>query len=146
MPRELFTTGYEGWDVDSFVANLKSHAINCLLDVRELPISRKPGFSKSGLAKRLEQEKITYVHFKELGSPKVIRKQLKRTHDYGTFFEKMDRYLADKKETIKKAYSYVVSYKCCIMCFEHLAATCHRKIVARKIKEWNGNGLRINNI
>ena len=43
-------------------------------------------------------------------------------------------------------YHYVRKNTCCLMCFEHLAATCHRKIVARKIKELDGNGLQIKNI
>lgn len=146
MPRQLFTVGYEGIDIDSFLVYLTSNAIDCLLDIREIPLSRKQGFSKTVLSERLSQENIRYVHFKELGSPKPIREELKTNHDYSTFFKKMDRYLANKKETIEKAYHYVVNNTCCLMCFEHLATTCHRKIVARKIKAQDGNGLQIKHI
>lgn len=146
MPRELFTVGYEGIDIDSFLEHLESNGIDCLLDVREIPLSRKKGFSKTKLSERLSQQNIHYIHFKELGSPKPIREELKTNRNYSTFFKKMDRYLNKKKEVIEKAYDYVVNNTCCLLCFEHLAATCHRKIVARKIKERDGNGLQIINI
>ena len=146
MSRELFTVGYEGIDIDNFITHLKDNAIDCLLDVREIPLSRKRGFSKTALSERLNQENINYVHFRELGSPKPIREKLKANHDYSVFFKRLDEYLTSKIETIENAYHYVRKNTCCLMCFEHLAATCHRKIVARKIKELDGNGLQIKNI
>ena len=146
MAKELFTIGYEGMNLDGFIGQLKKFAIDCLIDVREIPISRKRGFSKSELAQRLGQENIDYLHLKQLGSPKPIRQKLKINRDYSTFFKKMDIYLANKKEAIENAYSYVIDNTCCLMCFEHVAEQCHRKIVARKIRERDGNGLQIKNI
>ena len=146
MPGELFTIGYEGVSIDNFITHLKDNAINCLLDVREIPLSRKRGFSKTALSERLNQENITYVHFKELGSPKPIRDKLKTNHDYSVFFKKVDEYLTNKIKAVEDAYRYVSKNTCCLMCFEHLAATCHRKIVASKIKELDGNGLQVKNI
>jgi len=146
MAKELFTIGYEGMALDAFVARLKNFAIDCLIDVREIPISRKCGFSKSGLVQRLGRENIHYVHFRELGSPKPIRQKLKINRDYSTFFKKMDKYLTNKKDALEKVYSYVIDNTCCLMCFEHLAEQCHRKIVATKIKEWDSNGLQIKDI
>ncbi|MBN1764321.1 MAG: DUF488 domain-containing protein [Sedimentisphaerales bacterium] len=146
MALELFTVGYEGYHIDGFIAHLKNHSINCLLDVREIPLSRKKGFSKSALAQRLQKEKITYLHLKALGSPKPIRNKLKENGDYGSFFKKMNEHLNNETETIEEAYHYIVQKKCCLMCFEHPAHNCHRIAVANKIKERDGNGLVINNI
>jgi uncharacterized protein (DUF488 family) len=47
---QVFTIGYEGRDIDEFVICLKDFNITRLIDVRELPLSRKRGFSKSTLA------------------------------------------------------------------------------------------------
>jgi uncharacterized protein (DUF488 family) len=146
MARELFTIGYQGTTIDTFIASLLANNINCVLDVRALPLSRKPGFSKTELARRLNLAEIQYVHFAELGTPKAIRGNLKTTRDYSTFFRVMEAYLAKQKDTIETAYSYVIKHKCCLMCFEHLADECHRKIIAAKIKERDGNGLKIKNI
>jgi uncharacterized protein (DUF488 family) len=146
MSRNLFTVGYEGREIDGFVTRLINHAVNCLLDVREVPLSRKPGFSKTTLAQRLAHDNITYVHFRQLGSPKFAREKLKLDNDYEAFFATMEKHLSDKQDAIKGAYAYVANNTCCLMCYERVADTCHRKVVANKIKEWNGNGLKIKHI
>jgi len=46
----VFTIGYEGLDIDAFMSLLAEHGIDTVVDVRELPLSRKPGFSKKALA------------------------------------------------------------------------------------------------
>lgn len=143
MARQLFTAGYEGTTVDGFIDRLHADRINCVIDVRYFPFSRKPGFSKTKLAQRLSESKIKYVHIGELGAPKKLRENLKSTGDYSDFFRKMNRYLAGKKDAIEKAYQHVMHKRCCLICFEQLSARCHRKIVARKIKIRDGNGLKI---
>jgi len=146
MAAELFTIGYEGLDLTSFLRCLRSEGIECVIDVRATPFSRKKGFSKHLLAATLEKEGIHYVHLEELGSPRQIRTKLKANHDYDTFFGKMQDYLAERTDAIETAYSHVTGMKCCLMCFERLADMCHRKIVAQKIKERDGNGLQITHI
>jgi uncharacterized protein (DUF488 family) len=143
MPRNLFTVGYEGTNINGFIANLLTNSVDCVLDVRQLPLSRKPGFSKNQLAQRLNRAKIQYVHLADLGTPKPIRQKLKSTRDYSTFFKKMNAYLAARKDAIETAYKYAMNNTSCLMCFERLAAQCHRKLIAKKIKQRNGNGLQI---
>ena len=82
---EIFTIGYEGRGVEEFISQLKHFHITRLIDVREIPLSRKKGFSKSALKERLEAEKIEYLHFKSLGSPSSIRNKLKQTETTITF-------------------------------------------------------------
>ena len=146
MGRELFTVGYEGTTIDSFIDNLQANSIDCILDIRALPLSRKPGFSKTKLAEKLSHADVRYIHLAELGTPKKIREKLKSSRDYSTFFKKMERYLAGRREAIELAYDHVMNSRCCLMCFERLADHCHRKIVAEKIKATNGDGLRITHI
>lgn len=146
MPRQLFTVGYQGSTIDDFINCLHDNNINCLLDVRQVPFSRKPAFSKTRLAQRLARAKIHYVHLGDLGSPKSLREHLRSTGDYSAFFKEMDRYLAAKNDAIEEAYHHVVNSRCCLMCFEHLAAQCHRKIVAEKIRLRGGDGLQIRHI
>jgi len=146
MGRELFTVGYEGTTIDTFINNLHANRIDCILDIRALPLSRKPGFSKKRLAERLCLAGVQYVHLAELGTPKNIRDKLKSTRDYSTFFKNMKKYLAGQKEAIELAYNHVMNNRCCLMCFERLADYCHRKIVAEKIKATNGDGLQITHI
>ena len=69
-PNQLFTTGYAGHDLDSFVNKLRQHGVNTVIDIRQNPVSRKKGFSKSRLSAFLAENGIGYVHVRELGVPR----------------------------------------------------------------------------
>ena len=66
---KIFTIGYEGTTVPEFIDALKSAGVERVIDVRALPLSRRPGFSKSPLRAALEEARIDYVHLKALGTP-----------------------------------------------------------------------------
>ncbi|HET7282589.1 MAG TPA: DUF488 domain-containing protein, partial [Sphingomicrobium sp.] len=66
---KIFTIGYEGATVGEFLAALKQAGIGRVIDVRALPLSRRPGFSKTALRAALEESEIEYVHLKALGTP-----------------------------------------------------------------------------
>src|SRR3954465_10147645 len=65
----IFTIGYEGATVGEFLDALREAGVERLIDVRALPLSRRPGFSKSPLRAALEEAGIEYVHLKALGTP-----------------------------------------------------------------------------
>jgi uncharacterized protein (DUF488 family) len=65
----IFTIGYEGTTVAEFVAALQAAGVRRVIDVRALPLSRRPGFSKTPLRLALEEAGIEYVHLKALGTP-----------------------------------------------------------------------------
>lgn len=65
----IFTIGYEGATVSEFIAALQKARVERVIDVRALPLSRRPGFSKTPLRNALEEAGIEYVHLKALGTP-----------------------------------------------------------------------------
>jgi uncharacterized protein (DUF488 family) len=65
----IFTIGYEGTTVPEFLAALQKAGVERVIDVRALPLSRRPGFSKTPLRLALEEVGIEYVHLKALGTP-----------------------------------------------------------------------------
>jgi uncharacterized protein (DUF488 family) len=65
----IFTIGYECATVPEFIAALQKAGVERVIDVRALPLSRRPGFSKSPLRAALEEVDIEYVHLKALGTP-----------------------------------------------------------------------------
>lgn len=143
---ELLTIGYEGLEIDNFVDRLKQFNISRLIDVREIPLSHKPGFSKTALRERLRCENIEYVHIKALGSPAPIRNKLKSDRDYNYFFKAYGQYLSQQLEVIEEVYKFIPDGINCIMCFERFPDKCHRSVVADKIKEYNGNKINIKHI
>ena len=65
----IFTIGYEGTTVPDFLAALQKAGVERVIDVRALPLSRRPGFSKTPLRAALEEAGIEYIHLKALGTP-----------------------------------------------------------------------------
>ncbi len=143
-PISIYTTGYEDRDIKEFIERLCKNNINVLIDIRAVPASRKAGFSKNKLKEHLESANIKYMHVGELGSPKELREKLHKDNDYDRFFKKYRDYLATRMNTLVSLYEDVIANESsCLMCMERKPEHCHRKIVAEKIKDINGNGLKI---
>ena len=67
------SVGYEGRTVEDLVQRLLAENVQVLVDVRLTPLSRKPGLSKTRLARALKAVGISYVHHRALGNPKDNR-------------------------------------------------------------------------
>lgn len=133
--RDLFTIGYEGANIADFVATLKLKKVDMLLDVRELPVSRRKGFSKRALAEHLGKAGIIYRHDKRLGSPKEIRHKLYVDGDYDVFFRDFGKYLSSQMGLVE-ALSEELTGNVALMCYERDPQTCHRKMVAEAFSKF----------
>lgn len=132
----LLTIGYEGLELSDFIKHLAWHKVDILVDVREIPISRKRGFSKSALASVMAQHGIGYVHLKALGSPRAIRNQLKNDLDYHRFFSSYDQHLEAQQEALMALEDIIEeNQRVCLLCFEKNHDQCHRSRVARKMEQ-----------
>jgi uncharacterized protein (DUF488 family) len=65
----IFTIGYENATVGDFLAALQQARVQRVIDVRAVPNSRRPGFSKTPLRNALAEAGIDYVHLRALGTP-----------------------------------------------------------------------------
>jgi uncharacterized protein (DUF488 family) len=142
----LYTSGYEGLDLDQFVSVLKENNIEFLIDIREKAISRKKGFSKTALEEKLIAENIIYLHYKDLGSPGEIRKKLREDGDYSYFFEQFSSYLSSKEKELKEVTEIIKKSICCLLCFEKDHEKCHRKIVAKEVMSINNQGMLLKHL
>ena len=132
----LLTIGYEGLDLPDFMKYLTWHKVEVLVDVREIPVSRKKGFSKSALAEAIAKKGIGYQHIKALGSPRPIRKQLKADWDYETFFSAYEDYLDGQSEALDTLSEIIEeNRRVCLLCFEKAHEQCHRSRVADRMAE-----------
>ncbi len=134
MTKTLFTIGYEKAELDDFISTLKACNIEQVLDVRELPQSRKRGFSKNILAAALEAEGIGYLHFKQLGDPKHGR-DAARQGNYQQFEEIFQAHmdLEASKEALKLLATCAEEKTSTLLCYERDHHFCHRKILADKL-------------
>ena len=134
----LFTFGYEGLDISVFIARARVAGVKTIVDVRELPLSRKKGFSKSSFCEALAAAEIAYVHMPALGCPKVVRNQYKRDGDWAMYTKGFLAYLATQQSTVAELVNIANATSACLVCFEADFAMCHRTFVARAVRQRGG--------
>lgn len=140
----VFTIGYESRTVEKFIARLKTHGVQQVIDVRERPLSRKKGFSKTALKTLLEEADINYVHMPELGSPYDIRQDLRNGGSESAFFDKYEKYVDDEVPSeIDLLDEYAASMPSALMCFELSSIHCHRKTLAKKLSNRGYNVIHL---
>jgi uncharacterized protein (DUF488 family) len=136
---DLLTIGYEGCTIAEILAELRAARVGLLIDVRAVPQSRKPGFSKRQLAAGLDEQGIVYVHLQGLGTPKPGRDAVRAGHPERMepiFREHMtsDHAQAD----LANARQLAFGARACLLCFEQDPMTCHRRFVAEMVAAETG--------
>ena len=142
----LCTIGYEGRTPDDLAATLQRNGVVRVVDVRQLPPSRKRAFSKSALAAFLTERGIDYVGVRELGTPAVMRKRYKATHDFDALAREHTAYLAAVDDSVEKLYQMAVNERCCLLCFERNPTLCHRSLLADAVAKRNGRQFEVHHV
>lgn len=128
----VMTIGYEGAALEDFLLTLKRAQVTLLLDVREIALSRRKGFSKTALSEALAATGIRYRHERTLGSPKEVRNQLRADGNYQRYFRDFREYLATQR-TLLDSLAEELSGGVALLCYERNAAECHRSVVAQAL-------------
>ncbi|WP_230480821.1 DUF488 domain-containing protein [Sphingomonas sp. Leaf21] len=136
----IFTIGYEGATVDGFLATLQQAGVARLIDVRALPLSRRPGFSKSSLAASLKAAGIDYVHLKDLGTPKRGRDAAKKG-DVATLQAVYDDQLAlpEAQAAAARMLDLAAEAPSALLCYERDPCHCHRTLLLDAV----GEGMKV---
>ena len=130
----IFTIGYEGATMDEFLAALKVAGVQRLIDVRALPLSRRPGFSKSPLRAALEEVGIQYVHLKALGTPADGRSAARagRHADLERIYAGQLE-LPEAMVQAAQMLELAAEKPSALLCFEREPAHCHRTLLLRAV-------------
>ncbi|WP_119940405.1 DUF488 domain-containing protein [Neorhizobium sp. NCHU2750] len=130
------TIGYEGAEISDFIAVLEDQRVDLLIDVRDVPSSRKKGFSKNLLREALHNSGIDYLHLKVLGDPKEGRLAA-RSGEYDKFRNIFNNHIENEiaKQAISEVSELSKTKNVCLMCFERDHRLCHRSILIEKMKE-----------
>ena len=129
----LYTIGYEGLALEGFLGLLTAHGVEHLLDIRDVPLSRKSGFSKTALAAAVEFAGIRYSHVKALGCPKSIRDRHRADGDWAQYVRSFETYLATQGAAIETLRATAARSRTCLLCYEADATRCHRSFVAEAV-------------
>ena len=125
-----YTIGYEAATMAEFIAALQGTGVRRVIDVRALPLSRRPGFSKTPLAAELKVAGINYIHLKALGTPKRGRDAAKKG-DVATLRAVYDAQLAlpEAQAAAARMRALVEETPSVLLCFERDPCHCHRTLL-----------------
>lgn len=131
---KVWTIGYEQATVADVIAALTGAGVEILADVRALPLSRRPGFSKTALAGALAEAGIEYRHFRALGTPADGRAAARagRHSDLERIYAgqlEFPEAIAAGAELADLARGKRVA----LLCYERDAHVCHRTLLREAI-------------
>jgi uncharacterized protein (DUF488 family) len=124
----LFTIGYEGLSIDSYLNRLLLSNVRALVDVRKNPISMKFGFSKNQLKRYVENLNIAYYHLPGLGIDSNLRQGLKSYESYQALFAFYQSKVLPTRKSDLNAICEILNQKkrVALTCFESAHTSCHR--------------------
>jgi uncharacterized protein (DUF488 family) len=139
----LYTIGYEKARLGEVIAALKEDGVAVLLDVRDRPISRRPGFSKRQLAAAIEEAGMRYVHLAALGTPPEGRLAGRR-REWDRFWAIVAEKLArpEAELNLQQAAQIAAAQPACLLCYEADWRGCHRRRIAEILSERHGLAVR----
>jgi uncharacterized protein (DUF488 family) len=128
----IYTIGHSNRPIDAFIAMLRAHGVELLVDIRTVPKSRhNPQFGQDQLPGSLEAAGIDYRYLRDLGG---LRKTSADSPNAGWRNESFrgyadwmqtDTFAAAVDELIALASAHVTA----IMCAEAVPWRCHRSLV-----------------
>lgn len=134
----LYTFGYEGLGIEGFIARARAAGVQTIVDVRQLPLSRKKGFSKSSFSEALTSAGIAYLHAPALGCPKDIRDRYRLDRDWRAYTRDFLDYVETQDAAVRELVKLAKATAACLVCFEEDHTTCHRTYVARAVRKQGG--------
>ena len=127
----VFTLGYEGIHLESYLNMLISNRVAVLCDVRSNPWSQKFGFSAQRLSEVLPRLNIKYKHFPEFGVLPEKRRFLYSREDYENLFNDYSNNLMSNKAGLRRIRQVIESnHRVALTCFEAKHQHCHRHCIS----------------
>ena len=140
----IWTIGHGNRSIDEFAGLLKDAAIECLVDVRAYPASRRhPQFARESLERSLADAGVRYVwEGKALGGRRKLEKNSPHVALKNAGFRAYADYMATEefREGLVRLIALGRATPAAIMCAERLPWQCHRNLVADSLV---ARGLRV---
>jgi uncharacterized protein (DUF488 family) len=133
----IWTIGHSTRTIEDFLALLRAHRIESLVDVRHYPGSRRyPHFNKEQLAESLPKAGIEYHHLVQLGGRRRARPDSHNTAWRNEAFRGYADYMETNSfaEGIDCLLELSRKKRVAVMCAEAVWWRCHRSLIADYLK------------
>src|SRR5690348_12424824 len=129
----ILTVGHSTRPIEDFIALLRGHGVQLLVDIRTIPRSRRnPQFNSDALAGSLQHAGIAYAHVKELGGLRHPRRDSINTGWRNASFRGYADYMQteDFARAVSRLLQLCAAQRCAVMCAEAVPWRCHRSLLA----------------
>jgi uncharacterized protein (DUF488 family) len=129
----LFTIGHSTHSLDDFVAMLRAHGVERLVDVRTVPRSKhNPQFNRDTFSEALHNRHFSYRHLKSLGGLRHPRPDSTNTAWRNDSFRGYADYMQtpEFEEGLEQLIDLANEKPTAIMCAESVPWRCHRSLIA----------------
>ena len=139
MGRTVLSIGYEKAGFADFIATLQAARVATVIDIRDLPLSRRAGFSKRQLQAGLAEAGIGYLHLRALGTPAEGR-EANRRRQWPLFWKIVESSLArpEAQAALEEAAGTAAAALSCLLCYEADPCICHRRRVGEMLQARHG--------
>jgi uncharacterized protein (DUF488 family) len=129
----IFTIGHSTLSIDEFIALLKEHNIQEVVDIRTVPKSRhNPQFNHEALSASLHNHHIGYCHIKDLGGFRKVQPHSINIAWRNASFRGFADYMQTDQftQTLNLLIEKAAKKRTVIMCAEAVPWHCHRSLIA----------------
>jgi uncharacterized protein (DUF488 family) len=129
----VLTIGHSNRAIEEFVALLKAHGVELVVDVRTVPRSRhNPQFNRDTLPGSLQTDGIGYEHLPGLGGLRRPRADSLNTGWKNLHFRGYADYMQTEEfvENLRALEKLERGSRTAIMCAESVPWRCHRSLIA----------------
>ena len=134
----IYTIGYKGKSLETFVNQLRDAGIDAVIDVRLRNTSHLAGYSKKDTLSFLLREGfgIAYEHHPQLAPTSEIF-DAHREHEDWAVYESLFVPILAQRDTAQVGDDILSRYRApCLLCSEPTAEHCHRRLIA---EHWAAN-------
>jgi len=133
---KLFTIGFTKKNAQMFFSKLKKVGVKRIIDVRLNNVSQLAGFAKRDDLKFFLRElcDCDYSHMPKLAPTKeILDNYKKKVIDWNQYEDEFNKLLVGRKA--EDLVSPELLNDSCLLCSEHTADNCHRRLVAEYMKK-----------
>lgn len=141
MRSRIHTIGYQQRVGLDLARALVAARVEFLVDVRAVPMSRRPDFRRTRLTETLSDAGIRYVGMPGLGTPKFLRDKLAKDGNYEAFFASFREHLESVQNHLESLARLADRKRVALMCYERDPNECHRSAVAEHIGDVISSGV-----
>ena len=136
----IYTIGHSTREISEFLEMLKNNHIQCLVDVRRFPSSKKfPAYNQDSLRETLAENNIEYIHIEALGGRRKALKDSPNSVWNHPSFRGYADYMEtpEFREAVMQLEEIAQNKNSAIMCSEAVFWRCHRSMISDFLKSEN---------